>query len=221
MESLTRDGVSLSFKDAGKGAPPVLLIHDLGRDHTSLRPQFEHFRRRHRVVAIDLLGHGRSDPLTRPYTLALFAEDLAWLCYELGVYRPVALGHGIGGMIAVELAVRYRDLLAAVVVLDAPARPEGRVEALATTGQVAAIGRDALAWDAAAVLAASDIPMLYVEASTSRADVDRLRERCPRIVVESLRLNDLHRREIAKQVNTAIDAFLLRSMSEDALGGRI
>jgi pimeloyl-ACP methyl ester carboxylesterase len=120
MERLTHDGVALAFEDVGKGAPPIVLIHDLGCDHTALQPQLEHFRGRHRVVALDLLGHGQSDNLAQPYTLAGFADDLAWLCYELGVYRPVAVGQGIGGMIAVELAGRYPDLLAAVVALDAP-----------------------------------------------------------------------------------------------------
>jgi pimeloyl-ACP methyl ester carboxylesterase len=97
-----------------------VLIHDLGRDHTALRPQLEHFRGRHRVVALDLLGHGQSDNLAQPYTLTDFADDLAWLCYELGVYRPLAVGQGIGGMIAIELAARWPNLLAAVVALDAP-----------------------------------------------------------------------------------------------------
>jgi pimeloyl-ACP methyl ester carboxylesterase len=120
MERLTRDGVALAFEDVGKGAPPIVLIHDLGCDHTALQPQLEHFRHQHRVVAVDLLGHGQSDGLVQPYTLAGFAEDLAWLCYELGVYRPLALGYGIGGMIAVELAGRCPDLVAAVVSLEAP-----------------------------------------------------------------------------------------------------
>ncbi|HEU5101787.1 MAG TPA: alpha/beta hydrolase [Roseiflexaceae bacterium] len=122
MERLTRDGVALAFEDVGKGAPPIVLIHDLGCDHTALQPQLEHFRGWHRVVAADLLGHGQSDQLTQPYTLSGFADDLAWLCHELGVYRPIAAGQGIGGMIAIELAGRCPDLLAAVVALEAPLR---------------------------------------------------------------------------------------------------
>ena len=54
MERLTRGGAALSFADVGKGAPPILLIHDLGSNHTSWRPSLECFRNRHRVVAVDL-----------------------------------------------------------------------------------------------------------------------------------------------------------------------
>jgi len=129
MERLTRDGVALAFEDVGKGAPPIVLIHDLGCDHTALQVQLEHFRGRHRVVAVDLLGHGQSDRLAQAYTVTGFADDLAWLCYELGVYCPVAVGHGVGGMIAVELAGRCPELLAAVVTLDAPIVPRPQAHA--------------------------------------------------------------------------------------------
>jgi pimeloyl-ACP methyl ester carboxylesterase len=69
--------------------------------------------------------------------LGCFAEDLAWLCYELGAYRPVAVGHGIGGIIATELAGRCPNLLAAVVAVDAPLvlRPEARVGIQEIIGQ--------------------------------------------------------------------------------------
>ena len=50
MERLTRDGVVLAFEDVGKGAPPIVLIHDLACDHTALQPQLEHLRGRHNDV---------------------------------------------------------------------------------------------------------------------------------------------------------------------------
>jgi pimeloyl-ACP methyl ester carboxylesterase len=147
MERLARDGVALAFEDVGKGAPPIVLIHDLGYDHTALQPQLEHFRGRHRVVAVDLLGHGQSDQLAQPYTLTGFADDLAWLCYELGVYRPIAIGQGIGGKIAIELAGSCPELLAAVVALDAPLAllPEARAGSQASSGhRPPAVGGEAM-----------------------------------------------------------------------------
>ncbi len=85
MEQITHNGVTLAFEDAGKGAPPILLIHDLGSDHTSLRAQLEHFRCLHRVLAVDLPGHGVSATVAKPNTPADLADEVAWLCYELGV----------------------------------------------------------------------------------------------------------------------------------------
>lgn len=120
MQQIQRDGVTLRYEDAGSGAPPILLVHGVACDHTHLAPQFEHFRRAHRVVSVDLRGHGQSDKPQQDYTLAGLADDLAWLCDALGVYKPVVVGHSMGGVIALDLAARYPDLPAAIAILDAP-----------------------------------------------------------------------------------------------------
>lgn len=120
MQRRTRDGVSLAFAEAGQGAPPVILVHGWTCDHTDLAPQFEHFRRRHRTVAVDLRGHGQSDKPQQPYSLAVFADDLAWLCAQLDLSRPIIIGHSLGGSVALELAARHPDLPGAIVALDAP-----------------------------------------------------------------------------------------------------
>ena len=55
-----RDGVALFYEEAGVGEPPILLVHGLACDHTHLTPQLEHFSDDHRVVAVDLRGHGQA-----------------------------------------------------------------------------------------------------------------------------------------------------------------
>ena len=61
MSRLRRDGVALFYEEAGVGELPMLLVHGLACDHTHLTPQLEHFSDDHRVVAVDLRGHGQSD----------------------------------------------------------------------------------------------------------------------------------------------------------------
>jgi pimeloyl-ACP methyl ester carboxylesterase len=123
MQSLTRDGVKLFFEEAGSGDPPLLLVHGWTCDHTYMAPQFEHFRRAHRVIAVDLRGHGLSDKPKQEYTMTAFADDLVWLCNQLGVKKPVVIGHSMGGVIAVELAARFPDVPAALIALDSPLLP--------------------------------------------------------------------------------------------------
>jgi pimeloyl-ACP methyl ester carboxylesterase len=120
MRKLVRDGVALAYEETGSGAPPLLLVHGWTCDHTFFAPQFEHFGRRHRVVAVDLRGHGESDKPRQEYTMSGFADDLAWLCGDLGVEGPVIIGHSMGGVIALELAARRPHLPIALVLLDAP-----------------------------------------------------------------------------------------------------
>ena len=117
---LNRDGVELFYAEAGSGEPPVLLVHGWACDHTAMAPQFAYFRRSHRVITVDLRGHGESDKPEQDYTILGFADDLAWMCGELGVEKPIVIGHSMGGVIAVELAARFPELPCAVVTLDAP-----------------------------------------------------------------------------------------------------
>lgn len=116
MQSRIRDGVKLHYYEEGQGNPPLLFVHGSGCDHTDFAPQIAHFRHRHRVVAVDLRGHGRSDTPSGGYTIPDFADDIAWLCAALPLERPVVIGHSMGGQIA-RHSRRYRGaqtLLAAV-----------------------------------------------------------------------------------------------------------
>lgn len=130
MASLKRDGVLLAYDDVGSGAPPLLLVHGYACDRSAMARQAAHFAPAHRVVSVDLRGHGESDKPEGCYTIPAFADDLAWLCRELGLYRPVVVGHSLGGMIALDLAARYPDLAAAIVALDATIVPPASTGAM-------------------------------------------------------------------------------------------
>ena len=118
MQQITREGITLCYEEAGEGGPPVLLVHGWCSDHRSMAAIFEHVRAAHRVVAVDLRGHGRSDAPDEAYSIAGFAEDLIWLCNTLGLDQPVVIGHSMGGSIALELAARAPALPSALVTLD-------------------------------------------------------------------------------------------------------
>ena len=120
MRQLDRDGVALYYEEAGGREPPVLLVHGWCCDHTYFAPQFEHLAERgHRVVAVDLRGHGKSDKPHQRYAMQDFADDLAWMCLRLELAKPVVVGHSMGGIVAFDLAARYPDLPSSVVMLDA------------------------------------------------------------------------------------------------------
>jgi pimeloyl-ACP methyl ester carboxylesterase len=120
MQQLVRNGVSLAYEDTGRGTPSLIFIHGMGCDHTHFAPQLAHERDNHRVVAVDLRGYGQSDKPKQDYSIAGFADDVAWLCRELEIHRPVIVGHSMGSMIALDLAARRSELPAAIVALDAP-----------------------------------------------------------------------------------------------------
>jgi pimeloyl-ACP methyl ester carboxylesterase len=122
MPGLERDGMWLNYQEAGSGSPPLFfLVHGAGGcDHTDFAPQVAHFGQRQRVVAFDLRGHGSSAAPEQDYSIPGHAEDVAWMIQELGLYKPIVVGHSMGGAIAFDLAARYPNLPAAIVAIDAP-----------------------------------------------------------------------------------------------------
>ena len=96
MPFLERDGVKLYYEEKGSGEPAMLLVHGWTCNHTHFAAQAAHFSKNHRVVSVDLRGHGQSDAPQQEYTLDGFADDLAWMCGQLGLDRPVVCGaqHG-------------------------------------------------------------------------------------------------------------------------------
>src|SRR3990170_4498714 len=100
LSTATRDGVNLRYLDTGSGDRPLVFIHGWCCDHTYWRDQTTEFARRHRVIAVDLRGHGQSDKPDQDYTIGGFADDVAWLIRRLDLDRPVLVGHSMGGVIA-------------------------------------------------------------------------------------------------------------------------
>ena len=110
--------LSLYYERAGSGDPELLFVPGWCCDHTAFQPQFDHFARAHTVTSVDLRGVGQSDAPDEGYSIPRLADDIAALCGAVGIERPVVVGHSLGGMIAVDLGVRYPSLASALVLVD-------------------------------------------------------------------------------------------------------
>ena len=136
MPYATRDGLRLYYEQAGSGEPPFVFVHGWCCDHTFFEPQYEHFGASSSVTTYDLRGCGTSDRPEDGYEVETLANDLEWLCVDLGITNPVIVGHSLGGLIGIELGAR--SFPKAVVAVDPgpiDLLPESRIalEALAET----------------------------------------------------------------------------------------
>lgn len=123
MKTATRDGVTLRYVETGAGEPTILFLHGWCCSNEHFRYQVPHFAPKHRVVALDQRGHGLSDKPDQDYTIGGFVEDAAWLIRELGLDRPVIVGHSMGGCIALNFAHKHPELTRGVVLIDSPIFP--------------------------------------------------------------------------------------------------
>ena len=107
MPTIVHRGTKLAFEDRGAGKPAFVFVHGWACDRSFFAPQAEHFSRRHRVVSVDLRGHGGSDKPQGPYPIAAYADDIAYIIEQLGLGKAVAVGHSMGGVTVLQLAAAH------------------------------------------------------------------------------------------------------------------
>jgi pimeloyl-ACP methyl ester carboxylesterase len=79
MATIVHNRITLAYEDRGAGKPPFVFVHGWTCNRSFFAPQIAHFARQHRVVSIDLRGHGDSDKPQGPYTRAQDANDIAFV----------------------------------------------------------------------------------------------------------------------------------------------
>lgn len=110
-------------------APPVLMTHGLAESAWSLDLLARALAEDHRVISLDLRGHGRSD--WGAYTLVHFVGDLVGVCEALELVQPVVIGHSLGGQAIAQLCGLFPDLPRAAVLIEAlgpPPRTKARTD---------------------------------------------------------------------------------------------
>ena len=116
MKRIQVNGARIAYIDDGEGAP-VLLLHGLGGSADDWRLQRDEFRARYRVIVPDLRGFGASER-REPFTIQQHARDMAALLVALGITRARVVGLSMGGAVAIELALRAPERVAALVLAN-------------------------------------------------------------------------------------------------------
>jgi pimeloyl-ACP methyl ester carboxylesterase len=101
-------GYRRAFVDIGQGTP-LLLIHGIGDSSDTWKHVIPPLARDHRVVAPDLLGHGRSDKPRADYSVAAYANAMRDLLSVLDIERATVVGHSLGGGVAMQFAYQYPE----------------------------------------------------------------------------------------------------------------
>jgi len=123
---LDLQGGELEITERGpRDGSPIVLVHCFSCAINWWDRVMPMLARDHRVVAIDLLGHGGSEKPTSGYTIPNQADLVAEAMHRLGVREAMAVGHSLGGSVVTALAERSPQLVSRVTIIDTPPNHRG------------------------------------------------------------------------------------------------
>jgi 3-oxoadipate enol-lactonase len=166
------DGTQIAYRLRDKGGTErVVLIHSLAMDHSFWDPVADRLADTASVLTFDCRGHGASDKPPGPYTVELFARDLAAVMDHVGWSSAVVAGCSMGGCVALALAAAYPERVSALALFDTTAwyGPEAPQQWAERADRAVASGLEDL-----------------VEFQTTRWFGDRFREQHPDVVRRSI-----------------------------------
>ena len=111
VESIpVRDGTRLAYRlSKGNGSGRVVLIYSLAMDGSFWDRVAPLLKDHADVLVYDCRGHGQSDKPEGPYTIELFADDLADLLDRIGWRSATVCGASMGGSVAIAFAAAYPE----------------------------------------------------------------------------------------------------------------
>jgi pimeloyl-ACP methyl ester carboxylesterase len=120
-EFIIAGDLTFHYVQWGEQGPPIIFVHGLTANAFCFLAFADDLARDHRVFAYDLRGRGDSDKPESGYSVPIHATDLAELIDELGLDRPVVVGHSLGALVGLYFAKHYPEKLSKLVLIDAGA----------------------------------------------------------------------------------------------------
>lgn len=136
---LVRNGIA--YVEKGRGEP-LLLIHGVGLNADAWASQIDAFADTHRVIALDMPGHGESAPPRHDAGLGDYVAEAVALLDELGIERANVVGHSMGGLVALGLGLDHPCRILRLGVLNSvyERSPEARAAVESRAAEIAAAG---------------------------------------------------------------------------------
>ncbi len=116
--AFSKDGTPVSYEVYGAGEPALVFVHGWSCDARYWRAQVPYFSKKHRVVVLDLAGHGHSGMSRTKYTMGAFGEDVRAVAEAVGSPRVILIGHSMGGSVIAEAARLMPDRVIGLIGVD-------------------------------------------------------------------------------------------------------
>ena len=123
MKTLIYKNTKISFTDDGKGTA-VVLLHGFLENKTMWDKYVSALSKNHRIITIDLLGHGETECLGYVHTMEDQADMIFAVLISLRIRKIVLVGHSMGGYVALAFAELYPDYVKGLFLLNSSSRAD-------------------------------------------------------------------------------------------------
>ncbi|WP_066222206.1 alpha/beta fold hydrolase [Formosa haliotis] len=111
------------FSDQGKGTA-IILLHGFLENSSMWKRLAPKLAKKHRVICIDLLGHGDTACIGYIHTMDEMADAVQTVLNHLKIRRYYIVGHSMGGYVALVLAERLPDNIKGLVLMNSTTKPD-------------------------------------------------------------------------------------------------
>ncbi len=123
MKTTVYKNTKITFTDQGKGTT-IVLLHGFLENQTMWKAFVPEFSKKHRIVTIDLLGHGQTECLGYVHSMEDQADMVHGVLHELKIRKAILVGHSMGGYVALAFAELYPDAMKGLVLLNSTSRAD-------------------------------------------------------------------------------------------------
>lgn len=120
MPNLPYKNAAFHYSDQGNG-PVLVLLHGFLEDLSMWDDLVDSFKKTHRVICLDLLGHGKTENLGYIHTMEMQAQLLHFLLVHLNVSQCIIIGHSMGGYIALAFAELFPEMVQGICLMNSTA----------------------------------------------------------------------------------------------------
>jgi len=123
MNQIGYKNTKISYSDTGKGSA-VVLLHGFLENQTMWQDLVPELSKKHRVITIDLLGHGETECLGYLHSMEENAAAVRAVLSELRIRKAIFVGHSMGGYVALAFAEMYPAMIKALVLQNSTSKAD-------------------------------------------------------------------------------------------------
>ena len=116
-KSITYKKTKIAYWETGKGTA-VVLLHGFLENSSMWDAFVPELSKKYRVICLDLLGHGQTEPMGYVQTMEDNADALHAVLSELKIRKAVLAGHSMGGYVALAFAELYPDQVKGIALIN-------------------------------------------------------------------------------------------------------